>query len=60
MFQGQIEEIPFLSQLREIGFFPHFSPIFHLPLQKTEHSHPVKNYFSNTYRTGLCCQKVLS
>ena len=27
MFQGQIGEIPFLSQ-KKLGFFSHFSPIF--------------------------------
>ena len=49
MFQGQIGEIPFLSQ-GKLGFVSHFSPIFPPA--------PLKNWalqitFSNTYITGL-------
>ena len=60
MFQGQIGEIPFLSQ-KKLGFFLILALFFYLPLPKTGHSHPVKNYFfTYIYNTGLSCQKVLS
>ena len=44
MFQGQIGEIPFLSQ-GKLGFFLILALFFHLPFPETGHSHPVKNYF---------------
>ena len=53
MFQGQIGEIPFLSQ-KKLGFFPHFSPIGYFstcPSQKLDTPTQLKITFSYTYIT---------
>ena len=59
MFQGQIGEIPFLSQ-GKLGIFLILALYFHLPLPKTGLSHPVTNYFFEYIYNRAILTKVLS